>query len=407
MKKAQKGNIQSETLELSLKTTPETKILEDILRKSDPLFIVEAPNWVKEQFKYYIPGKSSNVYDPKKHIYVWNSELSEVYNPKEYALEWPNELTEFEGEQLFYDDEINLEIISPEFNIGASIPIVRNRKTGVFHRIWESQEKKENIFRLSGSIDPNLINENTNLESKISNNGKKIVIKKCKETGYRLLIPSSMHRKLGEQHLPFISIEDQKKLEIYFPQDEIFKLAMERLNKAKKEYVEKLKNEGKWEELLEKNPLNASLLTDSGSIFFPQLGAYTNQVKKELGIKAECELRELTPILKSIDNSKNYIEMLCEMQFEDNSLFTGIKQIQNLVKNVFKGYPGERGWENIVQESLHYGKSKPVKWKDQNKAYVESNLTYSQAICKDKEFVDDKIKFKLLASWENVLAKKK
>lgn len=124
------------------------------LASEDTIYGIETPRWVQQTLGGRISGGVLHPYDKSKHIFVHESEIEYI-----------------SGKSYFPEDDTLLEIISPTQNLAYSIPIVKNRENGIFHRVWIAghyieTEKGRKPYG-GGTTVQQMVNESTSVGSEI------------------------------------------------------------------------------------------------------------------------------------------------------------------------------------------------------------------------------------------------
>ena len=340
------------------------KSLRSDIKKDFAFYAVKAPRAIRQSFGYYLnphPYRDLKYAGDDLDIEDW-----EVWTISD-SMDGKSE--------VYTDDEIDLEIITPLHDLACTVPLARNRRTGNYHKRFKAMQIKEG-FRGSIGLDPSMVDENTRPGNIINIEGEEYEILDRERPRFR----SVLYRvKPGKQHLTNLDEDEQRKLGLYHPEEEIFDLALKKHNEWKSEALKKAEKEGK-----EISTFTRYSYSTGGVMIYPVFDKHYDEARIEFGA-AKRKPEEVGTVIQSLDFSKTYISMLN----------------QNIIRKFLKNNKlmTRDEWPEIMQESISNGSPSQIANK---KLWVPQNMKFSIPKYKGVTINGDNITFDFQCEWQRV-----
>jgi hypothetical protein len=358
-----KGSIAGD-VRIVLKDNSYTRGLARSVRKSSPFYAVQAPRKMRHELGYYLDPHTYRNFDGERGLDV---EDWEVWSLRD----------QLHGDRDVYtDDEVNLEIVDPLRGFACVVPLARNRKTGKYHSRWEAERKER--FTQTIQVDPSLVDENVQPGVVIEYEGKSYVITDRTRPRFRSAL---YFVRPGKQHLQNLTLEEQKDLGLYYPEDEIYQLAMEKHAEWKRAALEEA--EGGNQNI---DALTRHSYSNETTMILPYFKVHFDEARRELGA-AKRKPEEASPVINSLDFSRRYTEMTSQ------NLFKKILTNSRLLCN--------GGWPEIMKESVSHGAPKRVT--TSGELWVPPNMLFTLPQHQEVRQDGDALIFDLYCEWERVV----
>ena len=290
------------------------------LNSNDAILVVQAPEHVRRELFGY--GKSrGHLLKPEDKFF----KKSEIYKNA--------------GKTYVADDAIEVHILSPRMNRYFIISVGKNRRSGIYHRLFRAMGYKgEKEMYDIYDVNPSLIDERTLPGEElpapdIYRDIDRIVIKEGVTKGYqeRTIVPiKPFSMRIGYQHRKFLTEEEQKEFNVYEWKDE--KQAYERTYE-------------KYYQFYLKRGISGNLV--SGRVTLMGGALYS--------LASEAAKRDLGPVIAN----RAEFDPFTSMRIYPETLLDKSSQYVHLVKHPYFTrlfyviFPGKFPWKEVLEESIN------------------------------------------------------